>query len=164
MQAEGVLLEKVAVERQADMRYVGQSYELTVSIRPAADGAVAAAVAAFHKTHEAHYGHCDPSADVEFVNLRTVHTFRLEAMPVSRCDQQRKPNNDACAFRPVYFDSIGEFTRVPVHDRATIAVGEVIAGPAIIEQADTTVVVYPGQRAHTRPDRTIVLEAATHAQ
>ena len=164
MQAEGVLLEKVAVERQADMRYVGQSYELTVSIPPAVEGAVAAAVAAFHKTHEAHYGHWDPSADVEFMNLRTVHTFRLEAMPVSRCDQQRKPNNDACTFRQVYFDSIGEFTPAPVHDRAALAVGEVIAGPAIIEQADTTVVVYPGQRAYTRPDRTIVLEAATHAR
>jgi N-methylhydantoinase A len=163
MQDDGVPLDQVAIERSADMRYIGQSYELAVAIPRAAENSIAAAVAAFHATHQAHYGHSDPAAAVEFVNLRTVHTHRLDIPPAASPGCAVDPDTEASAFRQAYFERIGGFTQVPVYRRPALATGQIIAGPAIIEQADTTVIVYPGLRAHTRNDRSIILEAANHA-
>jgi N-methylhydantoinase A len=158
MAADGIAPELTEIRRQADMRYRGQSYELTIDV-PDHDP-IGSAVAAFHRRHQDFYGHANPAAPVEFVNLRTIHVSRAAA----RHDGAAPPGDGAAARPPgtrrAYFAECRGFVAVPVHARGALAPGAVLAGPAIVEQADTTLVIHPGQRATVRADRSLLLEVA----
>ena len=133
------------IRHAADMRYIGKSYELQVGIDLSAADPVAGAVESFHSTHRAAYGRAQESEPVEFVNLRVV-AGRMREAPC---------NGDAFAcfggkpaptrVRLVSFSADAKPTQTPVFSRALLGVGWRVNGPAIIEQSDTTTVVYPGQ-------------------
>src|SRR5262249_15373935 len=75
---EGVAARDVRVAYAADMRHVGQAYELEVPITaPVTAGSVPDIVTAFHAVHERVYGYARVQQPVEFVNFRAVHTFPL---------------------------------------------------------------------------------------
>jgi N-methylhydantoinase A len=136
--------------RVAEMRYVGQSYELEI---PFPDGPVSrshvdAAVEAFHAQHERIYSHCNRAAAVEFVNLRTVLIHRLPRPALRRRDVPDAPQSDALKrLRRAYFAEHGGYMDTPVYDKSRLRAGHALVGPAIVEQADTTIVLYPGHRA-----------------
>ncbi len=156
MAADGVAPGDVEIRRQADMRYVGQSYELTIDMDKKTGDPIAAAVASFHSRHDTMYGHSNTAGSVEFVNLRTIH--------VHRPDERENPpmkSASAAAAKPVahresYFD--GGFVKTPVYDRKQLSVGQEIEGPAIVEQADTTLIINPKQRARLHEDRSILVD------
>ena len=80
MQADGVAPEQVEIRRQADMRYAGQSYELTIEIPSRSAIRLPAAVDGISSPpRQSFYGHANRAAPVEFVNLRTVHVHRPAA-------------------------------------------------------------------------------------
>ena len=60
--------------------------------------------------------------------------------------------------RPVYFEEEGGFVETPVYDGGLIQPGQLVSGPAVIEEPDTTIVVYPGQEAMSDHYRTYVIE------
>jgi len=157
MRRDGVAPGGIEVREYADMRYVGQSYELTVEIPARGEAALPEAVAAFHRLHQTLYGHADSRRVVEFVNLRTVHVHRLPSPPAA----QRRATGAAVApasSRKAFFPSLGKYVDTPVHARASLPPGSALRGPSIIEQADTTLVIYPGQAAKVLADGSIVLE------
>ncbi|TAK82018.1 MAG: hydantoinase/oxoprolinase family protein [Betaproteobacteria bacterium] len=158
MRRDGVPVDKVEIHEYADMRYVGQSYELTVALSK--EDRLQRAVAAFHTLHRTLYGHSDPGRIVEFVNLRTVHVHRLPPPPLRSGDVSVA--RGARASRSAYFESLNKYVDTPVHDRACLRPGTVVVGPAIVEQADTTLVVYPGQTARVLPEGSIMLEVEPH--
>ena len=90
------------------------------------------------------YGHNRPTHAVEFVNLRSVHSAPLprpqltEAAPSSSLEAARKDR------RPAYFDEYQVYRDAPVYQRDLLPLGAQFDGPAIVEQPDTTTVVYPG--------------------
>ena len=155
MQRDGISL-GIEVHAYADMRYVGQSYELTVELPARREDALAKSVAAFHQLHHSLYGHSDLKRVVEFVNLRTVHVHRLPAPPAENKVARGKPR--AAGSRRAYFASLGKYVNTPVLSRADLAAGAAVHGPAIVEQADTTLVVYPEQIATVLADGSLVLE------
>jgi len=131
-----------ALSRAADLRYRRQAYELTV---PLADGPVTCAsldrlAAAFHDKHRQTYGHANPEEPVQLVNLRLTAIGRLPglrlAQPPASAPARRKT-------RQVWFPETGS-APCPVHWRDGLAAGEAVAGPAIIEAMDSTIVVPPG--------------------
>ncbi len=133
----------VRIERSADLRYAGQSHELTVPLgRSLGAAALRRALA---EAHEERFGHADPDRDVEIVVARVkarAAGFRAEAQA-----------------SPEHSDALEETTSTVVWDRPrrTRIVdrraldGTGIEGPAILTQLDTTTLVPPGWRA--RPDR-----------
>ncbi|MSO77666.1 MAG: hydantoinase/oxoprolinase family protein [Alphaproteobacteria bacterium] len=129
----------------ADMRYTGQSYELEIPIAALeGDDLVARTVALFHRLYRETYGHGNQGEPVELVNLRAVVGYQPPAPPP---DPPAAPGGQARprAHRQVWFgDDAGEF-QVPIWSRAALGPGMALAGPAIVEQPDTTTVVYPGQ-------------------
>jgi N-methylhydantoinase A len=134
---------EIAGQRSADLRYVGQSYELEVPLPATVDGpALAAAVAAFHEAHQRVYGHAQPQAPVEFVNLRTLHAAALP--PVDEAVAAGAGRPGPAARRRCYFPQANGFVETAVLDRAALARGQVLAGPAVIHQPDATTVVPPG--------------------
>jgi N-methylhydantoinase A len=143
MREEGVAAREVRVAYAADMRYVGQAYELEVPIAaPVTAGSVPDIVTAFHAVHERVYGYARVQQPVEFVNFRAVHTFPLPR-PVVAAAARSGGSLDAARLgsRPAYF---GEFVPTAVYERARLPLGVRVPGPAIVEQTDTTTVIPPG--------------------
>ena len=151
MREEGVSEADVRVAYAADMRYVGQAYELEVSVTaPVTPARVAEVVAAFHGVHERVYGYARTQQPVEFVNFRAVHTYPLP-QPSIRPSVGAGPARDTVAPAPLgerraYFAPHG-FVATAIHDRSRLPPGARVDGPAIVEQADTTTVIPPGYRA-----------------
>jgi N-methylhydantoinase A len=127
----------------ADMRYVGQSYEIEVPVEPAWLGAGGgeAIRAAFHRAHERAFGHADREAPAEIVNLRVQ--LRAARPPVPLAEVAPSPTAPlARATRRIWLD--GRRVEARVYDRAALGRGAQLVGPAIVEQPDTTVLVPAG--------------------
>jgi len=148
MRQEGVPLEEVRVTYTADMRYVGQAYELEVPIAVPLRGEDLAGVqSAFHAVHERVYGYRRAGQPVEFINFRAVHTYLLPRPSVRSVSRSASNLTDAqIGARPAYFSPTG-FVATPIFARAKLPAGERFPGPAIIEQPDTTTVIPPGSTA-----------------
>ncbi|HLJ68368.1 MAG TPA: hydantoinase/oxoprolinase family protein, partial [Chloroflexota bacterium] len=129
-----------------DLRYFGQAYEIRIEL-PSAEithAALQAAVERFHDAHERLYGYCYRGTQlVELVNVRVT---ALGLIDRPRLDQSRAVTTERvepAAARPAYLG--GQLAVCPVYDRATLAPGHVITGPAIIEEYGSTSVIQPGQ-------------------
>lgn len=146
MAADRAPLDELVTTRFADMRYIGQGYTLDVAVPlELSEAAIAGVVDEFHRTHERIYAHAHPGALVEFVNLRLVQEWGL---PQPELQATGGGQAAACpTSRSTYFEELGGYVETAVHRRDSLVVGVELAGPAIVEQADTTLVVYPGQRA-----------------
>jgi N-methylhydantoinase A len=146
MRDEGVRARDVRVAYAADMRYVGQAYELEVPIAtPVTRERLPEILAAFHAVHERVYGYGRPQQPAEFVNFRAVHTYPLPRPSVTPSAPSAGSVADArLGERPAYF---GAFVPTAIYERARLPRGARLAGPAIVEQSDTTTVIPPGVTA-----------------
>ena len=145
MQRDHVPPQLVHVNHAADLRYVGQSYELEVPLPEVLDATCRAqAVAAFHAAHQQVYGHNRPTHAVEFVNLRSVHSAPLPRPQLTMSAPSGSLETACQGMRPVYFDEYQAYRDTPIYQRDLLPLGAQFDGPAIVEQPDTTTVVYPG--------------------
>ena len=142
MREEGVPAQEVRVTYAADTRYMGQAYELEVPIAaPVTADAVPGIVATFHAVHERVYGYARTQQPVEFVNFRAVHTFPLPRPVVAPAARAHGTLDEArIGDRRAYF---GAFVSTAIYERARLSLGARLAGPAIVEQTDTTTVIPP---------------------
>ena len=142
--AQRLEFEATSTIRSADVRYLGQSFELTPTLTAevVSDDSGDALRARFHASYRDVYGYADEAADLEVLNVR------LTAIGVTRKPAVAAPPARSAAAtaapreRRVFLD--GAPATVRVLDRAALAPGAAIAGPAIIEQYDTTVLVPAG--------------------
>lgn len=164
LQADSVDPETAQVEYLAEMRYVGQAHQLEVSIGGSLDeDAVRRAVAAFHRAHESTYSHCDLNAPTEFVTLRTVHTHAADETTLAHVGRPVTGAAPRPRRRPICLDARVGMQDVDVYDRASLPVGFEFSGPAIVEQADTTTLVYPKHRARVDEFGNILIDVPASA-
>lgn len=138
---QGIGADEVSIARQLDLRYEGQAYELTVTVPDDEFSAVRfeEGVDRFHEKHEQLYGYAMPDEPLELVTLRVAGT--VETPPVA--DEVSTSGEPAGSRqRAVYFDDRG-FVETPIIDRQTIAVGDELEGPAIIEEPGCTSLLPP---------------------
>ena len=152
MRQEGVAAEEVLFTRHADVRYLGQGYELEVAVPPGRldAGSLKLVAERFYESHRRHYGYLkDENEVVQFVNLRLTAIGRLPRPRFAPADRSPEaglnPARARKGERPVYFE--GNFQTVPIYERAALVVGDVIEGPTVVEQLDSTTVLAPGERA-----------------
>lgn len=142
--------------RSADVRFVGQSYELEIELPALLDGAgLEAAVARFRDEHRLVYGHTSLQAPVEFVNLRAVARFELPKPPPPhppRCGASTPRTQ-----RLAYFPAEPGGVETLVFERSSLGTGSALRGPAIVEQPDSTTVIQPGWHATVNDSGDIVL-------
>jgi N-methylhydantoinase A len=121
------------VRRRADLRYRGQSFELTVEADELDE-----LIERFHATHEGRYGYAMEDERVELVNLRLVATA-----PVAKPSLREPPARSEArpTDRRVSFD--GGWMQVPVLRRTELGSGSELTGPAIIEFAESTCMLPP---------------------
>jgi N-methylhydantoinase A len=154
LRAEGFAEPEHRFLRSADLRYRGQAFEVRVPV----SSDFATAVAGFHDAHERLYGYCfrdRPEQEVEWVNLRVTGVGPI-ARPQLR--PLPPPSRGAARSRPVLFES--SFVDTPIHQREALAAGDVVAGPAVIEEYGSTVPVHPGFAARVDPLGNLVVTRA----
>ena len=144
---DGVPEAQRLLQRSADLRYVGQAYEVNVPVPdgPIDAAAVEAIVQGFHQLHQQLYAHCHPDNPVEFVSGRVAAIGKTLAPPLRKREKQERVAEPK-EHRPVYFDESDDYVDTAVFDRDALVPGCRVAGPAIIEQVDTTTLIHPGQR------------------
>ena len=143
---EGMEHSSIGFDRQVEMRYVGQSYELPI---PLGDGKVEDALERmlqhFHEEHERAYGFAAPDEPVEFVTLRLTAVGSIAKPKLHELPERSGDVNAARrAVRQVYFAEAGGFVDCSNYDRYQLAAGGAIEGPAIVEEMDSTTVIHPG--------------------
>lgn len=158
MARDGVPPEETYISHYAEMRYVGQSYELEVELPVPLDATgVGDAVAAFHEVHRRTYGYANERAPVEFVTFRSVHRAAPGAPPVGapggRGAAPRGPRT-----RTAWFEGAKGPVECPVYQRSELPAGFQLSGPAILEQEDTTTVVYPNHRLTVDPTGNLIID------
>ena len=160
MHSDGYERERVRSIRGADLRYVGQGFELTVPLEGGRlDAAKLSRLAElFRQEHHRTYGHRSDDDPVQIVNLRlTVFAGEDELQRPTGCwwDDRRGAGSPG-ATREVHFGG-GAPVACPVLRRADLD-GAGRAGPLIVEEYDATTVVPPSCAAALDPDGNIVLE------
>lgn len=151
LEAEGVAGEAIEFLRQIDLRYVGQSYELTV---PAGDDLLER----FHAEHDRTYGFAAPGEPVEVVSLRLTSIGRIAKPPLRHLRPGATPA--AKEHRPVFFAEAGDYVDCPIHDRTALPAGTLLPGPVVVEQFDSTTVVHPGFTVRVDDVGNLVIERA----
>jgi N-methylhydantoinase A len=156
LERDGIPPHKIALMREADVRYAGQSMEVRV---PAPSGAigdqfVAGLVDAFHAAHLKTFGYNYAGQQkVEVVNF-CVSAFGMIDRPsipaLDKSGAAPKPGS-----RPVYFD--GQFRDTPVFARTSLPAGFKLTGPAIVEEFGSTTVVFPGQELTVDPHGILII-------
>jgi len=139
--------------RTADLRYFGQAFEVRVRLPSGSVGPALAAAAAdaFHEAHHALYGYDfrgDPRQQVEWVNLRVtgIGPITRPLLASLRCGDG-DPSRALTGHRPVVFGRGLAPVPAAVYWRPLLAAGDVLAGPAVIEEYGATVPVHPGFEA-----------------
>lgn len=152
---EGVEPPDRSVEIVFDMRYVGQNFELAVPGSEAAE-AIERIRARFLDLHVKTYGHKDEAAAIEVVNFRLTARGRLQhgESPAPAPAGARRP--EPRGTRPVWFDAEAP-VETAIFDRADLRAGDMLEGPAIVEQMDTTTLLKPGCTARVDSALTIVI-------
>jgi N-methylhydantoinase A len=137
------------------MRYSGQNYELEVPVPEASidEAAWLALVDRFAAQHEQQYGFSLTDEPVELVNLRVT---ALRPEPATASAAHAAAAEGAPRSRPVWFDA-GSPVECSILRRDSLAAGAVVHGPAIIEEPDSTTVVFPDDRAEVEPHGTLVI-------
>jgi N-methylhydantoinase A len=148
LDGEGFARGEQRVQRTADLRYVGQAFEVRVPVPEGHldDDAVEQVAAAFHAAHRQLYGYdfaTDPRQAVEWVNLRVTGVGPIRRPDLPELEPAEGGVERAVTgSRPVLFEE--EWADTPTYDRTRLAPGDVVAGPAVIEEFGSTVPVHPG--------------------
>ncbi|MBI4011396.1 MAG: hydantoinase/oxoprolinase family protein [Candidatus Rokubacteria bacterium] len=139
---EGLPIGRRELVRSAEMRFKGQSFEINVPLPDGPIGDLGPVLAAFQRAYQQHYGYVDPTAPVEVVDLRlqVVGQVPRPAPPPPAAVVPRPLR--APATRRLYLD--GGFLEAGVYQRAELRPGDAFAGPAVVEQYDTTTLVPAG--------------------
>ena len=148
---DNVSPENIIITRTAQMRYVGQTYEIETPIpeRRLTDTALTNITDVFHATHQKEHGVSSDIFDPAFVSLSVAATAHTESLPAYK--SAAKTNVVAMkSTRSVYFS--GERQDCPVYNGQILPPGEETHGPAILEYVDSVAVLPPG--SHARVDNT----------
>src|SRR5688572_19507778 len=133
LKAEGFEGKSVRVVDSVDLRYRGQSYELSV---PFTRGFVSR----FHKLHERRYGHSDATRSVELVNVRSAFFGKAPKIRLPRMPRTRAKARPLEVINTWF---TGKSYKTSVYDRSTLRHGHRIKGPAIVGEYSSTTLVPP---------------------
>lgn len=147
----------IEIRRSLEMRYVGQIHECTVEIGYQAVSAktIGGIIDAFHKRHEDLYTYSERDSAVEVVNLESMVIGKVAPPAVRQAQVNAADAGHACTgSRTVLFDERCEPIETPVYAGDQMKIGNRIEGPAVLEEATTSVLVRPGWSVVLEPSGT----------
>ena len=150
---DGVKPEDIVIERIAECRYAGQGFELRASIPegPLTKQSMEIIIQRFHEAHEEEYGHHFPENVVELITLRIVATGKTPSLTLPKLEIGDRVNPEEALMyeRDTIYEVDGEIKRIstPRYDRSKLLAHDLIMGPAIIVERDSTTSVPPHWQA-----------------
>jgi 5-oxoprolinase (ATP-hydrolysing)/N-methylhydantoinase A len=142
--AAGVHAAGIRIERRAEMRYAGQFHDIEIPVpRPLPSQAALELRTLFDTEYERLYGVTLNGYPVQALNWRVLVTGQAPTVDV------RVPGpagGGPVRRRRVYLPERQAFEEVPVYQRYALAAGERITGPAVVEEAEATTILWPGDR------------------
>ena len=149
----------------ADLRYRGQEHTIPLAVSDANDllGNAAATALRFNEQHDKRYGHAAPDQSLEIVNLRLIVTVpRFDAAVADLLTSPWVATEDAPeSRRDVVFDDPAKPVEARVLWRPALHAGQEITGPAVIEEANSTILLHPGDRAVVHPWGHLIITLAS---
>ncbi|GGC87086.1 hydantoinase/oxoprolinase family protein [Chelatococcus reniformis] len=152
---EGVGDDRMVFQRKIDMRYLGQWRALSIPLS-APITSLDEAIASFHHEHGREHNYSRPGAPVEIYRVSVIATGLTPQASFAEFDLTDAPAV-AVGSRSVRFDELPEAVETPVYDRGALQAGMKVAGPAVIDQLDSTILVPPGVTAEVDRSLTIVM-------
>jgi N-methylhydantoinase A len=158
---DSVLGGGVTIVRSVDARYVGQGYELTVPVPAGAlDAAALVRVrASFDEIYAARYGYAQAAEPVEVVTWKLSAIGGAPRVALAKAPTTLLPGGLKDR-RRAYFPEAGGWVDCPVYDRYKLTAGLEIAGPAIVEECESTSVLPPGTVATVDEYANLLVEVA----
>ena len=154
LQKEGVSEANRYYQGSMDMRYKGQFHEVEVpvDISELSDrDSIALIVESFHQRHDTLYAYRD-TVETEIINLRLAAYGRVRTPSRKKDSGVTKGDADMLkGKREVYFEESKDFLSTPIYDGDNMFSGNIIKGPAIVEQRTTTIVVPPKAKLEVTP-------------
>jgi N-methylhydantoinase A len=144
MAKDGFLPSALLIYRSFDMRYVGQSFELRLQMpNNARKSSIASS---FHDAHFQRYGYQQPEAPMEIVNIRVTAVADFEPPPIPKVEEgEPDPSLAVIGDKEVWFDTVP--LKTSLYSRSLLKAGNIIDGPAVIFQYDTTTIIPPEWQA-----------------
>jgi len=162
LMAEGFPPQATGLEQALDLRYRGQSFELTI---PADETDPVMAARHFHAAHEQRYGYArpmppgsDPRAGIELVNVRVTARGRRSRPEFTAQTPTPSPDPAAAQVGQTRLRAGGQWQLAPVYERDLLCPGGRLAGPALVVQEDATIVIIPGWSGQVDPWLNLVCE------
>ncbi len=146
--AEGFAEGALQLTWALDLRYRGQSFELTVPMETCDP---AAAAQRFHQAHERRYGYARPDAPVELVTIRVTATGVRPKPAFPRPAPAASADPRPAQVGQTRLAAGGAWLAAPIYERSLLAPGHILHGPALIVQEDATTVLIPGWHAQVDP-------------
>jgi N-methylhydantoinase A len=147
----GLALGTATVRRLADGRFLGQGFDLVV---PLPDGPYVEDEAtrrrlleAFERAYRDKFALTPPRVPVEFINIRVAMRAPVAGAGVTAARPTGAGGDVVKGRRPAYFPEAGGWTEATVYDRARLAAGQALGGPAVVEEEGSTLVIGPGGQA-----------------
>lgn len=161
----------VRVERRAEMRYLGQFHDLEIPV-PAPLPAQAGLYlrTAFDDAYARQYGMALKGYPVQALNWRVLVVAPPPEVDLAAAVRARRSRADALKGRRLVYipeetgnaagPTAGRFVEVPVYDRYALAPGARLAGPAVVEEAEATTLLWPGDDLHVDPHHNLAVDVA----
>ncbi|MHA2203954.1 MAG: hydantoinase/oxoprolinase family protein, partial [Candidatus Hodarchaeales archaeon] len=149
---DGFSEKEILIARNLDIRLIGQSYELTVPFY----GRIEAVSHAFDVAHKQAYGYASPDAAREIVNLRVavmvpLPKFKLSSLSMGTSD----PKDAQTGSRKVFLRN--KWIEANIYQKSKLRANNMIEGPSLIEQSDSTTLVDIGWKAEVKNDGHLLL-------
>ncbi|KQU89577.1 5-oxoprolinase [Mesorhizobium sp. Root102] len=139
---EGFTGSKAQLRRAYDLRYFGQQWTIAVENSSTDASTIRAA---FEQAYQRLFGYVQPSGAIEIVNLRLAAIGKLDALDLAKVPP-RVSDPVAHSRRPVWIDKKVGFVDTPVYDGTVLTSHQQLVGPAIIEEATTTLILGMGDK------------------
>jgi N-methylhydantoinase A len=151
LDAERIPADRRVVELSLDVRYYGQTpyINLLLAEPPATEDDLEDVLRRYEESYLREFGYMLPRsfATIEVVNARVAAIGLTDKAKLTRRPERGESGAAHLGTRPVYFERAGDFVETALYDRALLRNGAELAGPAIVEQADSTLVLPPGASA-----------------
>ncbi len=158
----GIKLDTVSTRRLADGRFLGQGFDLVVQLP---DGPYDDSNAgrrrlrsAFETAYREKFALTPPDVPIEFINIRVAVRAPIAGSDVAlRGRAAGAAGGTIKGVRPAWFPERGGFTETTVYDRYRLGAGDELAGPAVVEEAGSTLVIPAGATARVAPSGNIIM-------
>jgi N-methylhydantoinase A len=165
-EAQGVIAKtlsgdaKISIARSADLRFVGQGFELVTAL-PAGPYVAASEPAisdAFLATYKQMFGKVPPGGAIEVINIRVAASAPTGDGRLDTAAASGAGGGALKGKRRAWVPDEERYSELPVYERSAMAAGDVVEGPAIVEEASSTLIVPPRARAAMDASGNIVVE------